>query len=118
MVKPQSYRKGKGTMKRSKISRRKTMKSRSMVRIPISDSDEMKKFGYTNVRKMTVKERHEALMRMIHSKGMKKETQKKKSLSVLRRLNALAILTKNTSPEFSKIVKKDSEFVGKYYHSL
>lgn len=65
---------------------------------------ELKKYGY-NVHKST-EERHRSLKQAILEYG---------ALSVFRKLNAVAVLTKRTAPEAHKIFLEDREWVQKNY---
>ena len=86
------------TNKTSKIS--KTNKSKNI--IIINEKDVLKKYGYSNIKFLTIKQRRVAL---------KKAIKNIKPLSVYRRLLALAILNKTTDPELSQILKNDSEWI-------
>ena len=63
---------------------------------------ELGKYGYST--KVNATRRHRAL---------NKATRKYGALSVYRKLNALAVYTKNTSPKTSKTVKADRNYIGK-----
>lgn len=63
---------------------------------------ELGRYGYTTTAKASV--RHRAL---------NKATRKYGALSVYRKLNALAVYTKNTSPRSSKTAKADRNYIGK-----
>ncbi len=62
----------------------------------------LSKYGYENVKNMSRQKRHIAL-----NKVLKKST----SLSLFRRLNALAILNKDQDPGLSKIFKDDANWI-------
>ena len=62
----------------------------------------LEKFGYSNVGSMTRQSRQTALSKAITEI---------KPLSLMRRLNALAVLNKDKNPKLSKIFKDDSEWV-------
>lgn len=89
---------------------RKTQK----VRIPISRSGILGKFGYKNIIKTPEKERRNALMRYIHSGSNR--TQRIRTL--IQKLNALAIVQKNRQPEFSRRVRRDQQFVSRILKSV
>jgi hypothetical protein len=67
---------------------------------------ELAKYGYTNVLNMTVSERHKALDKAVNEFG---------SLSVFRKLNAVAIYLKRTSPSSSRIFKEDMNYIRKKF---
>ena len=63
----------------------------------------LSKYGYGDVEGRTDLSRHTALKKAMQSG--------EKPLSVSRRLNALATLTKNTNPKLSQVFKEDSEWI-------
>ena len=63
---------------------------------------ELGRYGYSTTVKAST--RHRAI---------NKATRRYGPLSVYRKLNALAVYTKNTSPKTSKTVKADRNYVGK-----
>jgi len=67
---------------------------------------ELGKHGYAEVRTLTEKERHTALNRAIREYG---------SLGVWRKLNAVAVYTKHTSPQTSAIFKSDMKWIRETY---
>jgi hypothetical protein len=73
----------------------------SKVRIPLNKG-ELDKFGYSNVKLMTETQRHAALVKAMDAYG---------KLSVFRKLNAIYVLTRNTSPASSKIFKADRDWI-------
>jgi hypothetical protein len=66
----------------------------------------LKRFGYTNVRKMSEGRRHLALGVAVHKYG---------SLTVWRKLNAIYVYTRRTSPASSAIFKADRDWVKTTY---
>lgn len=48
-------------------------------------------------------------------RALNKATKKYGALSMYRKLNALAVLNKNTNPKTSKVSKKDRNWIGKKY---
>lgn len=68
----------------------------------VLEKDILKKYGYHNVKDLSKVQRHTAL---------KKALKKIKPLSLMRRLNALAVLNKDQNPRLSKIFKSDSEWI-------
>ncbi len=79
-------------------------KASSPVRIPIKNTHELGKYGYENVKNKTAPERHVALDQASKEYGV---------ISVERRLNALAIVSKNTHPTTSKLFERDRNYVHK-----
>jgi hypothetical protein len=63
----------------------------------------LSKYGYHNILNLTERQRHNALM-----KALKDNI---KPVSLLRRVNALAILQKNTNPELSNILREDIDYI-------
>jgi hypothetical protein len=61
-------------------------------------------FGYENIKKLSQKKRRSSL---------KKAIKHMKPLSVQRKLNAVAILQKNTNPKVAEILHKDIEWLKK-----
>ena len=93
-------------------------KTKKVVRIPISRSADLSRHGYSNIMKKTVAQRHRALMRVIATAGKTTEARAAKTRKVIKKLNALAIVQKNTNPEFSERVKADQEYMSKYLDGL
>lgn len=62
------------------------------------------RYGYYDVKNMSALARHRALSAAIRAKG---------SLEVIRRLNALATLQKNTHPTLSKKIRADQRWASK-----
>lgn len=63
---------------------------------------ELSKYGYQHVNLLTKNQRHEALRKAVQEFG---------SLSVWRKLNAVAVYTKHTSPSTSRIFKEDMNWI-------
>jgi hypothetical protein len=63
-------------------------------------------FGYSKVVDMSTARRHLALAAAVREYG---------ALSVWRKLNAVAIYTRRTSPASSKVFRKDRDWVKEYY---
>ena len=66
------------------------------------DSGTLGQFGYKNIKNLSKKKRRSSL---------KKALQHIKPLSVQRKLNAVAILQKNTNPDVADILQQDIEWV-------
>jgi hypothetical protein len=74
------------------------------IRIPIRHNHELGKYGYEDVKHKKAPERHTALDKAVKEYG---------PISVERRLNALAIVTKNTHKTTSKLFERDRNYVHK-----
>ena len=72
---------------------------------PLREGD-LSQFGYIKVAKLSVVQRHVALKKAVKAYG---------SLSVWRKLNAVAVYTKNTSPLVSRIFKSDMAWVKREF---
>jgi hypothetical protein len=86
--------------KRGTTRRSKTMKRPGLIG-PLK-RDDLKKFGYANVANMSAAKRHAALAQAVKIYGQ---------LSVFRKLNAVYVLTRHTSPASSRIFKADRDWV-------
>ena len=67
---------------------------------------ELSKHGYQHVSNLSVDQRRIALRKAIHEFG---------SLGVWRKLNAVAVYTKHTSPQISKIFKTDMDWIRREF---
>jgi Family of unknown function (DUF5771) len=67
---------------------------------------ELTKFGYKAVKNLTVAERHASLAKAVAHYG---------SLATWRKVNALYVYLKNTSPELSKKYDEDRKWIQKTY---
>ena len=77
---------------------------RSPVRIGPLNKGTLSQFGYaTHKNELS---RHRALAQAVRKYG---------ALAISRKLNAVAVLTKNTSPKSSTIFKKDRKWVAEKY---
>lgn len=79
-------------------SSRRRSKSRSPVKIPIRKIDALGRFGYHDIKHKSALARHRALNAAVRSKG---------ALDVIRRLSALATVTKNTQ------IRADQRYVSR-----
>lgn len=102
---------------RSKSTRKRT-RSQSRIRIPISRSGELGKYGYKNILKTPEKKRREALMSFLKSVGKDTSKQIKKAGKIIQKLNALAIVQKNRQPEFARRVRRDQKFMSRVLDDL
>lgn len=87
-----------------KAKKSKVRRSKKKSKIIIPDKGLLSRYGYTNVKRLSLKKRHESLRRSLREN---------KPLSIYRRLVALSTLTRNINPKLSKKFKKDSKFVKK-----
>lgn len=69
---------------------------------------ELSKFGYDHVTELSAARRHLALGRAVAAYG---------ALSVFRKLNAVYVYTRRTSPSSSRIFKADRNWVREHYSS-
>ena len=67
---------------------------------------ELSQFGYAGVAKLPVAQRHVALKKAVEKFG---------PLSVWRKLNAVAVYTKHTSPRISRIFKSDMAWIRRVF---
>ena len=67
---------------------------------------ELSQFGYAGVAKLSVAQRHAALKKAVDTFG---------SLTVWRKLNAVAVYTKHTSPHVSRIFKSDMAWIQREF---
>jgi len=68
------------------------------------DKDDLAKYGYSDIVHTKADERRKALMLCIKNYGI---------LPVLRKINILGILTKNSNPAFSKKLNSDKKWLEK-----
>jgi hypothetical protein len=84
-------------------SNKKGSKSSSMKKvIIIIDKDVLNKYGYENIKNISVNKRHIAL---------KKALKELKPLSVYRRLIAIATLNKNKDNKLFNILREDADWI-------
>jgi hypothetical protein len=67
---------------------------------------ELSQFGYSGVAKLSDARRHAALKLAVRKFG---------ALSVIRKLNAVAVYTKNTSPKVSRIFRSDMAWIRREF---
>jgi hypothetical protein len=71
-------------------------------------SGDLTRFGYDDVKEMSEARRHLALARAVAAYG---------ALSVFRKLNAVYVYTRRTSPASSRIFKADRDWIKSRYDS-
>lgn len=91
----------KTTRSRPRKSPKKASRSRRPVRIKISKDGALSSLGYSS--NNSERSRHIALNKAIKDYGY---------ISVIRKLNALAVLNKNKNPRLSKIFRDDQRWVS------
>jgi hypothetical protein len=113
-----SYTRKNGTRVKSKKIKSKCIKSRglpgktslryrgSKKGIGKLKSGELGKHGYHSIKNMGQSSRHIALKRAINDYGVKK---------ILKKLNAIRVYQKNTSPKISKLFYEDMRWIRKKY---
>lgn len=85
-------------------------------RISSTDEFDMSAYGYTNLAIMKADDRHNALRKAI--KGVTSSEGKDEhdaAVKVMRRLNYLFVLTRNSQPTLSKKLETDRNWVGRTY---
>ena len=102
------------------VATRKISSRRKLVLLPVKGSKtrkwlpgigplregELSQFGYAGVAKLSVAQRHAALKKAVDTFG---------SLTVWRKLNAVAVYTKHTSPHVSRIFKSDMAWIRREF---
>lgn len=81
------------------LSRKRGSKGKKLFRL---ERGTLSQFGYSNVKKLSKKERHQSL---------KKAINEIKPVSVRKKLIAISTLQKNINPKMSKIFKEDAEWI-------
>lgn len=76
--------------------------------IPPLASGVLRKFGYTHIKHKSATERHWALAHAVKSLG---------PVDVIRRLNAIAVLQKNTHPSLSQKLRADQRWISKHTYT-
>lgn len=100
-------------------ARTKTRKVRkSVVRIPISRSNELGRFGYKDIAHKSMTQRRKALKKYLNHCAKTKKAKRVKVRKIIQKLNALSILQKNTNPTVSKRVRSDQKFMSRVLHNL
>jgi hypothetical protein len=86
----------------------KSRKPRKNLIGPLANGD-LTKFGYQNVKSMTKEKRHRSLTKAIRSHGY---------LPIIRKLNAIAVLSKNRDKVGSALFKEDQQWLSGLYKKL
>ena len=85
-------------------------------RIVSDDEFDLSAYGYSNLADMKAEQRHSALRKAI--KGASSSEGKDEhdaAVKVMRRLNYLYVLTKNTQPTLNKLLERDRNWIGRTY---
>lgn len=84
-------------------------------RIPL-EKDGLGKYGYGNVIRTPTEERRKSLTRAINGiKTEKNISEHDAAVKVMKRLNVLTILNKNTNVTLSTLLERDRNWVGRKY---
>lgn len=93
-------------------------KTPSGQRIPLSKDIDLGEFGYKQIINLNADERHKALTKAIkHLVTSKKITEREAAVKVLRRVNLLSILNKNTNVTTSDLMERDRNWIHRIYLS-
>lgn len=95
-----------GTRKRKTQKRKGKGKTRRLIKI--TKAGDLKKYGYSQIVDLTQEEREDALRKAIKAYG---------SLTVLKKVNAIRVLTKRTNPKLSNILGEDVKFIQSIHSS-
>jgi len=82
-------------------------------RLPVVEDLDLSSYGYTDLHNLTVKERHDALEKAI--KAFSSKSEHDAAVKIMRRLNYLFVLTRNSQPKLGKILEADRNWIGKKY---
>lgn len=86
-------------------------------RIVSADQLDLAVYGYSNIADMKSDARHNALRKAINgvASSDSKEAAHDAAVKVMRRLNFLFVLTRNTQATLSKILERDRNWIGATY---
>lgn len=91
-------------------------KTPSAQRIPLSKDIDLGEFGYNKIINLNAEERHKALTKAIkHLVTSKKITEREAAVKILRRVNLLSILNKNTNVTTSDLMERDRNWIHRVY---
>jgi hypothetical protein len=94
----------------------KTPKSKRIAANLSKPEDELGQFGYSNLRSLKAEERHAALAKAIRNiasaKGLSEHDA---AVKVMRRVNLLMVLNKNTNKSLSLDLERDRNWIGRQY---
>lgn len=85
-------------------------------RIATDDDFDLSVYGYTNLADMKADARHMALKKAINAVSSSEgRDDHDAAVKVMRRLNYLFVLTKNTQPSLNKILERDRNWIGRTF---
>lgn len=91
-------------------------KTPSSKRIVTDDELDLSIYGYSNIADMNADARHKVLSAAIRGiSSSSKKTEHDAAVKVMRRLNYLFVLTRNTQVTLSKILERDRNWIGRTY---
>lgn len=86
------------------------------IRASVTDDIDLGAFGYKHVTDLKAEERHNALKKAInHVASSKKLSKHEAAVKILRRLNLIAILNKNTNVTASQLMERDRNWISTTY---
>ena len=86
------------------------------IRASVSDDIDLGAFGYKHITDLKAEERHNALKKAInHVASSKKLSKHEAAVKVLRRINLIAILNKNTNVTTSQLMERDRNWISASY---
>jgi hypothetical protein len=87
-------------------------------RIRVTKDIDLGEFGYKDIIHLNADERHKALTKAIqHLESTKKITKREAAVKILRRINLLSILNKNTNVTVSDYMERDRNWISRTYLS-
>lgn len=94
-------------------------KKKAPVRFGPLKKGELGKYGYKNVTSMNATMRRRALIRAMRGIAKQKRISSYRAgLTLIRKLNAVYVLTRKTSPKSSKIFESDRKWMSAYIKKL
>lgn len=91
-------------------------KTPSGQRIISDDELDLSVYGYSNIADMKADERHKVLGKAINGiSSSDKKSEHEAAVKVMRRLNYLFVLTRNTQVTLSKLLERDRNWIGRTY---
>lgn len=85
-------------------------------RIPVGDKHDLSVYGYDNLRTLSADKRHSILKKAILEISKKDRISVHDSaVLVMRRLNLLFVLNKNTNVTVSQLLERDRNWIGREY---
>ena len=89
-----------------KVIKKKYLKKTQKVLLPKLKVGTLKKHGYSDVKNLSVEKRHIALKKAIKEYGYS---------HVIKKVNAVELLSRNRNPKISKIFGADKKWMERYY---